>query len=64
LPLSRIQEVLAAWRQAERDLEVAADPVAIEDLRARIAHLRDEYLTSTAETAGSGDVADRDREPA
>jgi len=38
-----IQEVLRAWREAERQLEAAQDPDVIVELRRQVDGFRDEY---------------------
>jgi hypothetical protein len=38
-----VQEVLAAWREAERQLEAAHDPAVIIELRRRIEQFRGDY---------------------
>ena len=39
----QVQQLLADWREAERELEVADDERRAEELRARVAELRDAY---------------------
>ena len=44
----RVQQLLAEWREAERELAQTSDPAGQDDLSSRIRQLRDAYHEATA----------------
>ncbi len=44
----RVQQLLAEWREAERELARTSDPVRHDDLSGRFRQLRDAYHEATA----------------
>jgi hypothetical protein len=54
--MSRVQEALAAWREAERRLEAAADPDETAALTMDVERLGQEYLRAVEATGNDDDT--------
>ena len=55
-----VGEILADWRQAERELDATADEVARREIEARIASLRKDHARAIDDRAGEAqELADR-----
>jgi hypothetical protein len=54
--MSRVQGALAAWREAERRLDAAANPKETAALKIEIERLRQEYLRAVEATGNDDDT--------
>jgi hypothetical protein len=56
ITMSRVQETLAAWREAERRLEAADNSAEIAALELEVERLRQEYLRAVDSTDNEEDT--------